>query len=103
MLPDSLGRLSAGVLRHGHIGLGQRRSVVVPSPVTATRCPLGLVAADGRKLAGRDLAIKSSSPAQRRWQRREGLSPVTITVLMPMARKSAKLYANARLDDALRE
>ncbi len=64
MLPASAWPPECRSSRHGHIGLGQRRSVVGAVAGHGDQMPLGLVAADGRKLAGRGLGNKSrQSPA----------------------------------------
>ena len=88
-----LGRLRAGVHGHADVGLGQRRRVVGAVAGHRHQLALGLLVLDERASWPRAWP----RPGSRRRRPRaamaaavRGLSPVIITVRMPMARKRAK-------------
>ena len=85
--------LRAGLHGDADIGLGERRRVVGAVAAHGDQLALGLLLADQAQLVlGRRLRRGSRRRRlRRRWRPRScGLSPVIITVRMPMRRSSAK-------------
>ena len=104
MLPGLARGLGAGVHRHADVGLGERGRVVGAVAGHRDQPAVGLLLADQRELAsGVASARKSSTPASSAiFAAVSRLSPVTITVRMPIARSWSKRSRMPSLTTSLR-
>ena len=103
MLPASLAACVPVFIATPTSACASAGASLVPSPVIATSFPLACSSLISRIFAsGVACARKSSTPASRAIAAAvRGLSPVIITVRMPMARKRCKAFADAAFDDVL--
>ena len=100
-----LGRLGAGVHGHADVGLGQRRRVVGAVAGHGDEVAARLLGADaGHLVLGRGLGqeVVDAGLVGDGLAAVSGLSPVIMTVRMPMARISSKRSRDARLHVSLR-